>query len=141
MIEAGVIIDLDGNPLHWHQPTGSTVGSLPDSQRLWEVFWEHKGYIAGFAHSHPGGGIPSPSPEDVTTFSAVERALGKRLQWWITSSDRVALYTWAGGDKYNYEGGKIPDPSWTAALRLNSGYYTLPTKENGNDNSIDDNNQ
>lgn len=138
MIESGVIIDHKGLPIHWHMPTGRTSVSLPDSQLLWDEFWRYREYIAGFAHSHPGSGVPGPSYEDVTTFSAIERALGKKLQWWITSSDRVALVTWSGPGKLDYTGGELlKTPPWVPELRHLSNYYN---KENGNDDSIDDNN-
>ena len=47
--------------------------------------------LAGVAHSHPGGGIPTPSWEDLTTFAAVEDGLGQRLVWWIVSE---AFHCW-----------------------------------------------
>lgn len=102
MIEAGVVIGADGEPLHWHLPLGRSGGSLPDSRELWDVLWNNRNTIQGFAHSHPGSGIPGPSWEDVTTFSAIELALGRRLSWWITSSDHVVLLQWAGPDAYSY---------------------------------------
>jgi proteasome lid subunit RPN8/RPN11 len=118
MIEAGVIIDLDGEPLHWHLPAGRTSASIPDSRELWDVLWTNRERIAGFAHTHPGSGIPAPSHEDVTTFSAVELALGRRLDWWIASADRLAVVRWRGPDNYDY--GTEPlevDPSWATELR------------------------
>lgn len=101
-MEAGVLIDLAGSPLYWHLPLGRTGVSLPDSKELWEVIWENRDRISGFAHSHPGAGPPWPSTEDLTTFSAVERALGRRLEWWIVSSDYLALLTWQGPGLYDY---------------------------------------
>jgi hypothetical protein len=120
MIEAGVVIGVNGHPLFWHSPPGRTCGNLPDSRSLWDVFWDaHKeGTLLGFAHSHPGSGIPGPSYEDVTTFSAVELALGKRISWWISSSDHTVLLAWVGPDKYSYRGTLlVEEPAWVAELR------------------------
>lgn len=120
MIEAGVVLDLRGEPLHWHLPPGRSGGSLPDSRDLWDVLWDNREKISGFAHSHPGAGQPGPSWEDVTTFSAVELALGKRLDWWITSSDQVALFKWFGPGPYTYHRARLHpfiDLPWVAELR------------------------
>lgn len=122
MIEAGVVI-VTGDPVFWHLPEGRTGGSLPDSQKLWEVFWEHRKVPdLGFAHSHPGSGVPGPSWEDVTTFSGVELGLGRRLDWWITSSDRVILLGWEGPDKYKYNTSLVEEPSWATQLREYSNF-------------------
>ena len=86
-IETGVLVGYDGQPIQWHLPPGRNAGSLPDSRDLWEVIWENRYKVLGFAHSHPGGGVPGPSWTDITTFEAVEKALGRELVWWITSSD------------------------------------------------------
>ena len=121
MIEAGVVVDLEGVPLHWHLPAGRTGTSIPDSRELWDVLWTNRERIAGFAHTHPGHGVPGPSNEDVTTFSAVELALGRRLAWWIASADRVAVVRWIGPGNYDY--GTEPletDPSWVDELRRRS---------------------
>ena len=95
MKEAGVLIDLDDDkPIYWHAPAGRSCVSLPDSRSLWDLIWEHRDKRLGFAHSHPGSGIPAPSHEDLTTFRAVESALGKPLAWWIASGNvlvQVAL--------------------------------------------------
>jgi hypothetical protein len=103
MMEAGVVLDLEGRPLHWHVPPERSGGSLPDSVALWTVFWENRKNISGFAHSHPGSGLPGPSYTDVTTFAAIEAALGRRLDWFIISSDSFALFRWKGPDPYTYE--------------------------------------
>lgn len=109
MMEAGVLIDLQGNPIHWHLPPGRSVGYLPDSEDLWQVIWKNKDNISGFAHSHPGIGDPGPSWTDITTFSGIELALGRRLKWWIISSDSIALVEWANKDKYTYTVNKCDD--------------------------------
>jgi hypothetical protein len=118
VIEAGLVVDLDGEPLHWHLPPGRSGGSLPDSRELWDVIWANRQRISGIAHSHPGHGIPGPSHQDVTTFSAVDLALGRRLQWWITSADRVVLVRWRGPGSYDYETEPLEsDPRWVDELR------------------------
>lgn len=117
MIEAGVVITQRG-AVHWHLPPGRTAGSIPDSQDLWDVFWDLRTEDGlGFAHSHPGSGLPGPSGTDVTTFSAVERGLGRRIQWWITSADQVILLNWKGPGPYDYESTPVEDPAWVEELR------------------------
>lgn len=129
MLENGVIIDKTGNILRWHMPEGRTSGSLPDSHDLWEFIWANRDKIGGIAHSHPGSGKPGPSHEDVTTFAAVESALGQRLNWWITSSDKLILCRHSGGERLDYTVAEIPQhrPAWLQQLRKIS-YET----ENGN---------
>lgn len=133
MIEAGVVIDINGAPIYWHLPDGRTGGSLPDSQPLWEVLWEHRDILGGFAHSHPGSGTPDPSRTDITTFIAVEAGLGRHLDWWITSSDRLIVcrrylpqyrrqgvysYISERGIKYNYLATELSEnPPWAQELR------------------------
>jgi hypothetical protein len=118
--EVGVVISKIGQPLFWHLPEGRTAGSLPDSRTLWQVLWDafKADTLLGFAHSHPGSGVPGPSYSDVTTFAAVEAALGKRLDWWITSSDHVVVLRWGGPDKLSYRPTIVTEaPSWVAELR------------------------
>ena len=133
-MEAGVLLDWDGKPIYWHLPKGRSVAYLPDSRDLWDVIWENRKNISGFAHSHPGSGLPSPSHTDLTTFSGIELAIGRRLDWWIISSDRVilarhisiimgSLYKYKEEDKYNYPFNKIGDTwklPWLYELRNNS---------------------
>lgn len=122
-IETGVLVDLDGEPIFWHQPQGRNVGYLPDSRELWDVIWENREAISGFAHSHPGSGVPGPSEEDVTTFAAVEAALGRRLTWWITSADHVIALAWQGPDRLGYQQVTIGERLiWLEELRECSDY-------------------
>jgi hypothetical protein len=134
-IESGVLIGLDGEPIYWHMPKGRSAGGLPDSRKLWEVIWENRAQVLGFAHSHPGSGRPGPSKEDVTTFAAVEAGLGKRLVWWITSSDSVVELWWLGPEKLHYGVDPIslatdlhPLP-WLDRLREESKYLTVVADE------------
>lgn len=102
MMEAAVVVDLDGKVLYEHAPHNRTVVSLPDSRSLWDVIWENRDKLSGIAHSHPGSGKPGPSYEDVTTFADIEAALGRRLNWWIITSDQLILLRWAGPEKHLY---------------------------------------
>ncbi len=122
MMEAGVVLDLQGQPLHWHLPPDRTAGSLPESYDLWEVFWTNRDNISGFAHSHPGSGVPGPSHTDVTTFAAIEAGLGARLKWWIISEDQVSLTRYeadGSGRRLNYVTFHITSerPVWLEELR------------------------
>jgi hypothetical protein len=118
VIEVGVVVGLDGQPLMWHQPDGRDGGSIPDSRELWQVLWNNRDMIAGFAHSHPGFGVPGPSYKDVTTFAAIEAGLGKRLQWWITSADKLSVVRWKGPERLSYEAKLVLDePDWVLRLR------------------------
>lgn len=125
MIEAGVVVT-DRGPIHWHLPRGRTGGSLPDSRALWDVLWANRrAPFLGFAHSHPGSGRPGPSWIDLTTFAAVELGLGRRLTWWITSSDLVVGLCYEGPGKHDYGEFMVDEPAWAATLRDYS-------EENGN---------
>lgn len=123
MREAGVLIDFQGNTIYWHLPEDRNVAALPDSRSLWDVIWEHRSIVSGFAHSHPGAGVPGPSYTDVTTFAAIESALGKRLDWFITSSDSLSLVRWMGPGKLSYSGRSISpgNRNWLVPLREFSG--------------------
>ena len=122
-IETGVLVDWDCHPIHWHLPVDRSAVHLADSRDLWDVIWERRAEVLGFAHSHPGMGIPAPSMEDLTTFSAVELALGRRLVWWITSGDEFIEISWTGPNKLSYRSGpKMYDPEWLGKLRELSGF-------------------
>jgi hypothetical protein len=117
-MEAGVVLNRVGRPLFWHLPEGRTWGSLPDCHLLWDVLWRNRQEISGFAHSHPGRGLPAPSTEDVTTFAAVEAALGARLDWWITSETHLVLARWVGPREHAYRTCTMTEePTWAAPLR------------------------
>lgn len=119
MIENGVLVGLDGQPLFWHRPENRDSISLPDSAELWKQFWDNKENVLGFAHSHPGEGIPAPSWTDITTFSGIELALGKRISWWITTSNFLVICKWSGGHKYDYNVELISeDFSWLEELKI-----------------------
>ncbi len=117
-MEAGVVVDHQGQPLYWHLPRGRTVASLPECPELWDVLWSHRHEIAGFAHSHPGVGPSGPSHVDVTTFAAIEAGLGRRLDWWIMTEDRVSLFRWEGPSRFHYAARPVrEEPPWVGELR------------------------
>ena len=122
-LEAGALIAKDGSVIHWHLPAERSVGYLPDSHDLWEVIMANRDNVLGFAHSHPGSGKPGPSMEDLTTFSALEKALGRKLVWWITSADQLVEVELVGPGKYDYETMlEETPPEWLEQLRKHS-YY------------------
>jgi hypothetical protein len=104
MQEAGVLVDFRGNPIYWHLPANRGTVVLPDSRDLWKAFEEKRDRIYGYAHSHPGSGMPAASAEDITSFSAIERGLGRRLVWWIATATDIKHYLWRGPDEYLYRG-------------------------------------
>jgi hypothetical protein len=60
---------------------------------------------------------------DLTTFSAVEAALGRRLVWWIISEDSFAEFGWVGPGKLDYGAGPAMfQPEWVGRLREESRY-------------------
>lgn len=92
MIETAMVFDDQGGTILWHEPCGRTAGSIPDTRDLWEVIWENRGRLGGIAHTHPWDGEAWPSLTDVTTFDAIERALGKRLLWPIATFTEVRYF-------------------------------------------------
>lgn len=118
-IENAVVIGKDGTVIHWHTPEGRTAGHIPDTTELWDVIWKNRDRIRGIAHSHPGRGVPGPSHEDITTFSAIEAALGDRLEWWITSENRAVVLTHCGPGSYDYDSAPVREGTfwWMARLR------------------------
>jgi hypothetical protein len=129
MMETGVVINTNGEPVYWHEPNGRSSGSLPDSRDLWNVLWRahQDGWLAGVAHSHPGSGVPHPSHEDTTTFIAIEKALGRALSWWITSADRLILINRSKDSTFGHivyairEIDVEREPAWVVELRRRSG--------------------
>ncbi len=117
MIESALVLDKRGYPLFYHMPEGRTEGSLPDSPVLWEVIWNNREEISGIAHSHPGKGYPDPSYTDLTTFAAIEVALGKKLDWWIATKDRVTLIRTTTGTNYQKQYLMSEAFPWVETLR------------------------
>jgi len=87
--ETIVVFDVNGKAIYWHEPDDRSAGYVPDSDDLWDVLWEHRDHLGGYAHTHPGHGPVSPSGIDLTTFDAIEKGLGKQLLWPILSFDQM----------------------------------------------------
>jgi len=119
MFESAAVIGRKSKVLLWHVPAHSS-GYIPDSRELWDFLWRHRRELVGIAHTHPGGGTPGPSMEDVTTFCAIEAALGRRLNWWISNSDMTVVCRWRGPDRHDYGVEVTIEPSWVTQLRRNS---------------------
>ncbi len=90
MMEVGVLLGPNNSVLHWRIPEHSSV-AIPDNRDFWNIIWENREIVTGFAHTHPGSGVPGPSYTDKTTFAAIEAALAKHLNWFILSSDSQVL--------------------------------------------------
>jgi hypothetical protein len=118
-MEAGVVLGKDGKPIYWHVPSDRGSAFLPDSRPLWDVYFENKDEMAGFAHSHPGSGSPLPSHTDLTSFAANEVGLGKRYDWWIVTGSAVGLVRWRGPGRLDYEVWVLlsEEPDWVDELR------------------------
>lgn len=109
-IETGVLISSEGKVIHWHLPADRSAGHIGDSRDLWDIIWENRNNLYGFAHSHPGAGSGlGPSWTDLTTFSGVEIGLGKRLFWPIINETHVVLVRYCGPNKYDYEVEPVED--------------------------------
>jgi proteasome lid subunit RPN8/RPN11 len=124
MLETGVLVSKWQEPFYWHLPEHRSAVYLPDSSLLWDMFWTYRENVMGFAHSHPGSGIPAPSMTDLTTFSAIEAGLGRRLLWWITSEDTMIELQWQGPNPYDYRVEVVTNTefarTWLQQLRANS---------------------
>ena len=79
MREVALVFDYSGRPIHWVDGASGVV--IPDSKSLWDVIWKNKAVIGGVAHTHPWRGETQPSGTDLSTFSAIDRALGRHLNW------------------------------------------------------------
>lgn len=134
MREAAVVVGMDGSAMYWHLPEDRTSGSLPDapsyppSVRLWSFLVENMGRVRGIAHSHPGGGVPSPSSTDVETFTLVEKSLG-RLDWWIASSESLVLVRWSDGEGRYVKETILDEPDWVRELRVVSEYEEFTVRK------------
>ena len=102
MIEVALVFAIDGEVLYQHVPPGRSGCWIPDTRSLWDVLWENRHRLGGVAHTHPWRGSAGPSRTDVTTFAAVEAALGKRLLWPIVTFTEVVTFKWHGPGKLDY---------------------------------------
>ena len=106
MLESALVFDENGFEIYWHLPVDRTSSFIPDSRGLWEVLWENRESLGGVAHTHPWYGNVLPSAIDITTFSAVEDGLGKRLVWPILTFTDIGYFSWSGLKKYDYRARK-----------------------------------
>jgi len=102
MKETRLVFDLEGKTINWPHDPNALPGYLPDSHDLWDFLMANRERLGGVAHTHPWEGDAIPSWVDVTTFSAIERGLGKRLLWPIVTFTDVGVFEWAGPDEYDY---------------------------------------
>lgn len=102
MIETALVFDREGRTIHWHEPRNRSAGHIADDRGLWDVLWENRLNLGGVAHTHPWVGPAWPSRTDVTTFSACEQALGRRLVWPVVTFDQETQFSWAGPGPYDY---------------------------------------
>lgn len=106
LLEAAIVFDVHGTTLYRHIPQGRSSGAIPDSRALWEWLERNVDQVLGIAHLHPFPGPALPSWEDLTTFSAVELGLDKRLVWPIvttTTECDTYVHPYAIGSKLRHE--------------------------------------
>lgn len=89
MMETALVFDRNGKTICFHEPKGRSGGSIPDTRDLWEVIWENRENLGGVAHTHPWDGPAHPSLTDMTTFDAIEKALGRNLLWPVVTFTEV----------------------------------------------------
>lgn len=92
MLEAALVFDREGRPLYWHTPPNRGAAHIPDSRDWWLVYWDNRENLGGMIHTHPWVGEPIPSHEDVTTWRALDKALGSRKLWGVATLDRVRYF-------------------------------------------------
>jgi hypothetical protein len=115
MREAALVFDSRGHTIAWHQPPESTSTLIPDSRELWDVLWKHRASLGGVAHLHPWDGPPEPSSTDVSTFRAIESALGRLLLWPIATLNEVSFLGW---NPITQQYVPCPSPSFAPQLDL-----------------------
>lgn len=92
MMETALVFDMGGDVIYWHEPAERSSSHIADSRNLWDVLWENRARLGGVAHTHPWNGEAWPSESDVTTFSAIERGLGRRFLWPIVTMSEVRYF-------------------------------------------------
>lgn len=124
MIETGVVLDKNGEVLFWHEPAGRTAGSIPDDPDLWTRIWNARDVIGGHAHTHPWEGQALPSQEDLSTYHAIERALGRSLKWYVVTMNDVARVIIETHPTYKgfigWTAFMVDTPAWVPQLRAKS---------------------
>lgn len=109
--ETRLVFDQEGKTLLWPHDPNRSAGYLPDSQSLWDFLWEHRAELGGVAHTHPWDGPSWASGTDVTTFSAIERGLGRRLYWPIVTFTDIQVFVWVGPGDCDYA--PLSDPPFS----------------------------
>ena len=105
VVEARMVFDRIGVPIFWDLPEERTATCIPDSRQFWLDCLHVADIFGGFIHTHPWGGVPEPSQEDVTTFAAFEGGLalrGERYVWPIATFEAVRYFTWVGPGRLDY---------------------------------------
>ena len=97
----------------WSDASNSPF-ALPDSRARWEAIWSRRDTLVEIAHSHPLGPLAF-STEDLTTFEALDSALGKRLRFSVVAPEGMLV---RDGER---EVRAAEEPWWAALLRLSSG--------------------
>lgn len=92
MIEVALVFDKEGKTICFHD--GQSAGSIVDSRSLWDILWENRDRLGGVAHTHPWDGEAHYSHTDVTTFRAIDNALGKNLLWPVVTFTEVGYFQW-----------------------------------------------
>jgi proteasome lid subunit RPN8/RPN11 len=112
-VEVCFLIGHDGTVL-WSDRSASAT-AMPDSTLRWQAIWRHREQLAVIAHTHPTG-VVAFSDEDLSTFAAIDAALGHALRYAVVTRQAV-IYREPGGHRAT--GGD--EPSWVALLRQCSG--------------------
>jgi hypothetical protein len=100
-MEVGLVFDKEGKTIHWHLPPGRDGGFIPDTDSLWDIMWENRHNLGGFAHTHPWKGEAHPSADpDLTTFKAIEDGLGMRILWWVVTFTDAKCFVHLDDDDY-----------------------------------------
>ena len=105
------LLDAEGGVL-WAD--AGTSSALADSRVRWEAMWEGRDRLEAVAHSHPHGPLAF-SDVDRTTMSAVDSALGRRLQYLVVAPEGVLA------SRGGVEEMVRPEPAWAEKLRAESG--------------------
>ena len=101
MREVALLFDQHGNPIYLRE--GDSHCYIPDDPKYrWKVMWDNRDRMGGEVHTHPFSDIPVPSPTDVTTWSAIERGLGRRFVWGIAAKFVTLFYVWTGPGLHDY---------------------------------------
>ena len=111
--EALIVTDNDDNVLL------SMTGEVTrvDANHLWSELLRLRPLIKTIAHSHPGGGQPAASIEDITTFFGMNLSGFRHVEWVIMTRDRTGWFKPNGAWQYSiYTRDIIANRPWAAQL-------------------------